>query len=141
MSYNSAIFIIAVKTHTMDTKKKFTTIDEYHAAFPQQVQDILAEIRDTIKSTAPDAKEVISYNMPAFKQHGVLVYYAAYQHHIGFYSLPSGNKAFQKELAKYKQGKGSIQFPIDEPMPLKLITDMVKFRLKEDQEKYDAKKK
>lgn len=125
----------------MDSKIKFKTIDEYHAAHPIEVQDILAEIRQTISKAAPNATEVISYNMPAFKQHGVLVYYAAYKNHIGFYSLPSGNKAFQKELAKYKQGKGSIQFPIDEPMPLKLITDMVKFRLKEDQEKYEAKKK
>lgn len=120
---------------------KFKTIDEYHAAFPAEVQTILAEIRTTIKQAAPDAKEVISYNMPAFRQHGILVYYAAYKSHIGFYSLPSGNQAFQKRLAKYKQGKGSIQFPIDEPMPLKLITDMVKYRLKEDQEKYEAKKK
>lgn len=120
---------------------KFKTIDEYHAAFPAEVQTILTEIRTTIKQAAPDAKEVISYNMPAFRQHGILVYYAAYKSHIGFYSLPSGNQAFQKQLAKYKQGKGSIQFPIDEPMPLKLITDMVKYRLKEDQEKYEAKKK
>ncbi len=119
---------------------KFKTIDEYHAAFPAEVQTILAEIRKTIKQAAPNAKEVISYNMPAFRQHGILVYYAAYEKHIGFYSLPSGNQAFQKQLAKYKQGKGSIQFPIDEPMPLKLITDMVKYRLKEDQEKYEAKK-
>lgn len=120
---------------------KFKTIDEYHAAFPAEVQTILAEIRTTIKQAAPNAKEVISYNMPAFRQHGILVYYAAYKSHIGFYSLPSGNQAFQKQLSKYKQGKGSIQFPIDEPMPLKLITDMVKYRLKEDQEKYEAKKK
>lgn len=125
----------------MSTQTKFKTIDEYHAAFPAEVQTILAEIRTTIKQAAPDAKEVISYNMPAFRQHGILVYYAAYEKHIGFYSLPSGNQAFQKQLAKYKQGKGSIQFPIDEPMPLKLITDMVKYRLKEDQEKYEAKKK
>lgn len=125
----------------MSTQTKFKTIDEYHAAFPAEVQTILAEIRKTIKQTAPDAKEVISYNMPAFRQHGILVYYAAYKSHIGFYSLPSGNQAFQKQLAKYKQGKGSIQFPIDKPMPLKLITDMVKYRLTEDQEKYEAKKK
>lgn len=125
----------------MSTQTKFKTIDEYHAAFPAEAQTILAEIRTTIKQAAPNAKEVISYNMPAFRQHGILVYYAAYKSHIGFYSLPSGNQAFQKQLAKYKQGKGSIQFPIDEPMPLKLITDMVKYRLKEDQEKYEAKKK
>lgn len=125
----------------MSTQTKFKTIDEYHAAFPAEVQTILAEIRTTIKQAAPNAEEVISYNMPAFRQHGILVYYAAYKSHIGFYSLPSGNQAFQKQLAKYKQGKGSIQFPIDEPMPLKLITEMVKYRLKEDQEKYEAKKK
>ncbi|MEZ5018428.1 MAG: DUF1801 domain-containing protein [Flavipsychrobacter sp.] len=111
---------------------KYSTIDEYHLSFPKDTQEILAVIRKTISAAAPDAKETISYNMPAFKQNGMLVYYAAYKNHIGFYALPSGNAAFKKELSKYKTGKGSIQFPIDEPMPLDLIHKMVKMRVQEN---------
>lgn len=121
-------------------KVEFKDIDSYIATFPENVQQILEQVRIAIKTSAPKAEEVISYNMPAFKYHGILVYFAGYKQHIGFYSLPSGHKAFEKELSKYKQGKGSVQFPIDKPMPLALIKKMVKFRVKENTEKAASKK-
>lgn len=116
-------------------------IDQYIASFPKDIQKILEQIRTTIKKAAPGAEEKISYAMPAFTFKGNLVYFAAYKHHIGFYALPTGNKAFQKELSAYKVGKGSIQFPLDKPMPLNLITKIVKFRVKENVEKEEKKKK
>ncbi|MFN8115534.1 MAG: DUF1801 domain-containing protein [Bacteroidia bacterium] len=122
------------------TKIEFKDIDSYIATFPTNVQEKLEQVRNAIKSSAPKAEEVISYNMPAFKYHGFLVYFAGYKNHIGFYSLPSGHKAFEKELSKYKQGKGSVQFPLDKPMPLALIKKMVKFRAKENSEKAKLKK-
>ncbi len=122
------------------TKIEFKDIDSYIATFPTNVQEKLEQVRNAIKSSAPKAEEVISYNMPAFKYHGFLVYFAGYKNHIGFYSLPSGHKAFEKELSKYKQGKGSVQFPLDKPMPLALIKKMVKFRVKENSEKAKLKK-
>ncbi len=122
------------------TKIEFKDIDSYIATFPTNVQEKLEQVRNAIKSSAPKAEEVISYNMPAFKYHGMLVYFAGYKNHIGFYSLPSGHKAFEKELSKYKQGKGSVQFPLDKPMPLALIKKMVKFRVKENSEKAKLKK-
>lgn len=106
-------------------------IDDYIAGFPKDIQTILKQIRETIRKTAPLAEETISYNMPAFKMKKVLVYFAAYKNHLGFYALPSGNKAFQKELSKYKTGKGSIQFPLNKKIPFDLIKKIVKFRLKE----------
>ena len=111
---------------------KFKTVDEYLSAFPAATRKILQEVRQTIKKAAPQAEEVISYNMPAFKLHGVLVYYAAYQKHIGFYPTPSAIKAFQKELAQYESSKGAVQFPIDQPMPVELITKIVHFRVREN---------
>lgn len=122
----------------MQTKIK--DVDSYIAAFPEDVQIILEQVRNAIKSSAPKAEEVISYNMPAFKFHGILVYIAAFKNHIGFYALPSGHKAFEKELSVYKQGKGSVQFPLEKPMPLALIKKMVKFRVKENLEKEEIKK-
>ena len=121
-------------------KVEFKDIDSYIATFPEDVQVLLEQVRHAIKTSAPKAEEVISYNMPAFKYHGILVYFAGYKNHIGFYSLPSGHKAFEKELSKYKQGKGSVQFPLDKPMPLALIKKMVKFRVKENSEKAKLKK-
>ncbi len=121
-------------------KLEFKDIDSYIATFPENVQALLEQVRHAIKTSAPKAEEVISYNMPAFKYHGILVYFAGYKNHIGFYSLPSGHKAFEKELSKYKQGKGSVQFPLDKPMPLALIKKMVKFRVKENSEKAKLKK-
>ncbi len=115
-------------------------IDEYILNFPVEVQKKLEQIRKTIKKAAPDAEETLSYAMPAFRLYGILVYFAAFKDHIGFYALPSGNEAFQKELSEYKTGRGSIQFPLDKPMPLKLITQIVKFRVYENLQKVKAKK-
>lgn len=116
-------------------------IDAYIASFPPITQKILQQVRETIQKAAPEAKEKISYAMPAFEFHGNLVYFAAYDKHIGFYALPSGNVAFQKELSAYKMGKGSIQFPIDQPMPIDLISKIVQFRVQENLEKARLKKK
>lgn len=118
----------------MDTKKP-TTINEYIGSFPNDVQRILEEIRMTIQKAAPDAKEKISYSMPAFDLNGIVVYFAAFKNHIGLYALPSGHETFKEELSKYKSGKGSVQFPLNEPMPFALITKIVKFRVKENLEK------
>ena len=116
-------------------------IDEYIAGFPQDVQEILEKIRATVREAAPEAKEKISYGMPAFTLNGNLVYFAAFKNHIGFYPIPSGIEEFKEELSVYKQGKGSVQFPLDEPMPYELITRIVKFRAQENLEKAKAKKK
>ncbi|MFH7014043.1 iron chaperone [Flavobacterium sp. FlaQc-52] len=115
--------------------KKPTTINEYIGSFPNDVQEILEKIRMTIQKAAPDAKEKISYSMPAFDQNGIVVYFAAFKNHIGLYALPSGHETFKEELSKYKSGKGSVQFPLNEPMPFALITKIVKFRVKENLEK------
>ena len=115
----------------MKTDATSTTIDTYIAGYPEEVQAILQEIRRTIHETAPEATEAISYGMPTFKLHGNLVHFAAFKNHIGFYPVPSGMAAFQEELAAYKQGKGSVQFPLDKPMPLDLIRRMVEFRVQE----------
>ena len=116
-------------------------INEYIAGFTPEIQKLLEQVRQTVQKTAPDAKETISYDMPAFKLNGNLVYFAAFTKHIGFYALPSGNEAFQKELSNYKTGKGSIQFPFDKPLPLDLIAKIVKFRVEENTKKAGVKKK
>ncbi len=117
------------------------TIDEYIAGFPAGIQQLLEQVRATIKKAAPEAEETISYAMPAFRYQGKgLVYFSAFKAHIGFYPVPSGMKAFKKELSSYKTGKGSVRFPLDKPMPLKLITDIVKFRVKENLAKTKTKK-
>lgn len=120
--------------------KTFTDIDNYIAEQAAEARERLEQIRQAVKITVPNAEEVISYGMPAFKYHSMLVYFAAFKNHIGFYALPSGNEAFQKELTTYKQGKGSIQFPLDKPLPLPLIKKIVKFRVKENLEKEAIKK-
>ena len=125
----------------MEAISKFKTVDEYLSALPANTKEILKELRKTIKQAAPQAEELISYNMPAFKLNGMLVYYAAYKDHIGFYPTPSGIEAFKKELSDYEGAKGSIKFPIDKPLPLGLITKIVKFRLKENLEKAETKVK
>lgn len=117
----------------------FKDIDSYIAEQVPDVRERLEQIRQVVKTSAPKAEEVISYGMPAFKFHGMLVYFAAFKNHIGFYALPSGNEAFQKELSAYKQGKGSIQFPLDQPVPLALIKKIVKFRVKENLEKVTSR--
>jgi len=120
---------------------KPNNIDEYIAGFPKDVQDALELVRATIKEAAPDAEETISYAIPTFTlNNSYLVYFAAFKNHIGFYALPSGNEAFKQELLLYKTGKGSIQFPLGKPMPLSLITKIVKFRIKENLEKAAKKR-
>jgi uncharacterized protein YdhG (YjbR/CyaY superfamily) len=103
--------------------------EEYIVGFPTETQEILIKIREIIKSISPEAVESISYGMPAFKLKGKpLVYFAAFQHHIGFYATPQGHEAFKEELSKYKQGKGSVQFPLNMPIPYDLIKRIVEFR-------------
>jgi uncharacterized protein YdhG (YjbR/CyaY superfamily) len=123
------------------TLTKFKTVDEYLSALPPNTKLILKEVRKTIKQAAPQAEELISYNIPAFTLHGRLVYYAAFKNHIGFYPVSSAIKAFQKELSDYKTSKGAIQFRIERPIPLGLITKIVKFRAQENLGKAKAKKK
>ncbi len=121
--------------------KGFTNIDEYIASFPKETQVLLEQIRKTIKTAAPEAEEVISYQMPAFRQNGILVYFAAYSKHIGFYPTGSGITAFKNELANYKGGKGTIQLPLDQPIPLELISKIVTFRVIENMNKKKPEKK
>ncbi len=116
-------------------------IDEYILSFPEETKKKLEQLRVTINKAAPQANEVISYAMPAFKLNGMLVYFAAYEKHIGFYSASSGIEAFKKELSIYKGAKGSVQFPLDKPLPLALISKIVKFRIKENLQKAALKKK
>ena len=125
----------------MKTKKGFASIDEYIAAFPEETQRILEEIRAVIKAAAPEAEEKISYQMPTFFLKGNLIHFAAFKNHIGLYPTPSGTEAFKEEIAKYKSAKGSIQLPIDKPMPLKLISRIVKFRVAENLQKVKTKGK
>jgi uncharacterized protein YdhG (YjbR/CyaY superfamily) len=115
-------------------------IDEYIAGFPVDIQVILEKIRMTIRKTAPDAEEAISYQMPTFKLKGNLVHFAAFKNHIGFYPVPTGIEKFKKELSVYESGKGSVKFPLDKPIPYTLIAKIVKFRVKENLEKARAKK-
>ena len=121
--------------------KKTVSMDQHIAQFPKETQQLLELLRMTIHATAPKAEEVISYNMPAFKLNGVLVWFAGYKNHIGFYPSSSPIEIFKKELAKYKTSKGAIQFPLDKPLPLALITKIVKLRIKQDSVKAEAKKK
>ena len=127
-------------TSSMVTNKP-KDIDDYIAKFPLDVQEMLQQLRDTIKKAAPGANEVISYRMPAFKLNGMLVWFAAHSKHIGFYPRASGIEAFKKDLSIYKNAKGSVQFPIDKPLPLSLITKIVRFRVKENMEKPGLKPK
>jgi uncharacterized protein YdhG (YjbR/CyaY superfamily) len=117
----------------------FKNIDEYIAAYPANVKRMLQILRQTIKSAASGSEEVISYSMPAFRFHGILVYFAAYKNHIGFYPGASPIVAFQKELSVYKGAKGSVQFPLDKPLPLDLIAKIIAFRIKENLEREKAK--
>lgn len=119
------------------TSGQYKTIDEYIQLFPEEVREILQAVRQVIREEAPEAVETISYQMPTFKLKGRnLVHFAAWKNHIGFYPTPSGTEAFRKELAVYKTAKGSIQFPVDQPVPLELIRRIVRFRVKENLQKY-----
>jgi len=125
----------------MEKKTILHSIDAYIAAFPEDVQRKLKEIRATIKAAAPDAEEKISYQMPTFFLEGNLVHFAAYKNHIGFYPTPSGILVFQQELSAYKTSKGAVQFPLEQPLPYELVAEIVKFRVQENLEKTAAKKK
>jgi len=116
-------------------------IDEYIKEFPPQVQNRLEAMRETILAAAPDARQTIAYRMPTFVLHGNLVHFAAYDNHIGFYPTPSAIEAFKDEIARYKWAKGSVQFPLDEPLPLELVSRMVRFRVKENAENAARKMK
>ena len=122
-------------------KAGFTSIDEYIATFPEDTQKILEEIRATIKAAAPEAEEKISYQMPTFFLKGNLIHFAAFKNHIGIYPTPSGTQAFKDEISRYQGAKGSIRLPIDEPMPLELISRIVKFRVAENLTKAKSKGK
>ena len=119
---------------------KPTTFDEYITGFPKTTQKLLQQFRTIIKNEAPAAEETISYAMPAFKLNGKhLVYFAAFKNHIGFYATPTGHKEFAEELSHYKTGKGSVQFPIDKPLPTQLIKKIVQFRISENLQKTKKK--
>ena len=114
-------------------------IDDYISAFPKDVRDILQKVRSTIRKVAPDAQEKINYGIPTFTLNGNLVHFAGFKSHIGFYPTPSGIEKFKKELSKYEGAKGSVQFPLDQPIPYELIARITKFRVKEQMAK--SKKK
>ena len=129
----------------MNSKKRFTSIDEYIATFPPDIQMILEELRASIHAAAPDAKETISYNIPTFTLNGTyLIYFAGWKKHISLYPIPVGSEAFNKEIAGYADGKGTLKFPLDKPIPLKLVGRIVKYRiadnLKKTETKYGKKK-
>ncbi len=113
-------------------KTSFDSIDAYIGSFPQAIQEKLEALRATIRAAAPEAVEKISYQMPTFALHGNLVHFAAFKHHIGFYPAPQGIEAFKEELARYKGAKGSVQFPLDQPLPLDLVSRIVRFRVAEN---------
>jgi len=113
----------------------FKTIDEYIESFPKDIQAILSELRQVIREAAPQAEEAISYQMPAFKQNGILVYFAAFKTHIGFFPTASGVEAFKEKLSDYETSKGTIRFPIDKPLPMQLVKEIVQFRVKENLDK------
>lgn len=117
------------------------TIDEYIAGFPPEVQKILKQVRLTIHKAAPEATEAIKYRMPTFVLNGNLVHFAAFKNHIGFYPAPQGIEEFKDELAAYKGGKGSVQLPLNKPMPLDLISRIVRFRVREsERENFNSEK-
>ena len=120
----------------MAAAKKFETIDEYIESFPENVQDILEKLRDTVRKAAPEVAESISYQMPTFKlDKKRLIYFSAWKNHIGFYSIPVGDAAFRKELSPYSGEKGSLRFPMDKPIPYDLVKKIVMFRMREIQQK------
>ncbi len=128
---------IILENHVMkELKEQLKTIDEYIRTFPEEVQTELKKMKKTIQEAAPEATEAIRYQMPTFRLNGKnLVHFAAFKNHIGFYPIPSGIEAFKKELSIYKQGKGSVQFPLDKPVPYELVKKIVKFRVAENMKK------
>lgn len=124
-----------------ENKTQFSNIDEYIALFPNEIQEILTKIRNLIRENAPEASEKISYQMPTFYLNGNLIHFAAFKHHIGLYPTPNGIDAFKEELSKYKGAKGSVQFPLDQPIPYDLIKRIVLYRVEENTNKAVAKPK
>ena len=121
--------------------QNYSSVEEYIQSFPEEVQDKLKTIRETIRSCVPEGtSEKISYQIPTFYLEGNLVHYAAFKNHIGFYPTPNGIQTFKNELSRYESGKGSAQFPLDEPLPLELIRKIVRFRVEENLKKTDLKK-
>jgi len=140
MPLQTQIDKIKTKTGSKQAKPKTQeqhTVNSYISAFPAKTQALLEKMRATIKKAAPAAEETMGYGIPTFKLYGNLVHFAGYKNHIGFYPAPSAIKAFEKELSVYEGAKGSVQFPIDKPLPLALVTKIVQFRAKEN----EAKKK
>lgn len=123
------------------SKLKFKTVDEYLSALPPKTTGIVNKLRNTIKKAAPESEEIISYQMPAYKFHGILVWFSVHKEHIGFYPMADAIKVFKKELAEYEQSKGTIKFPLNIPLPLNLISKIVKYRMQENLEKANMKSK
>ena len=117
------------------SRSQFKTMDEYIAKFPKNVRDVLEELRRVIRESAPKAEETINYGMPTFNLNGNMVHFAAYKNHIGFYPTPSAIETFKKELTPFKQAKGSVQFPLNKPIPFDLVKKIVNFRVKENEPK------
>jgi len=115
------------------SRNKFKTIDEYIAQFPKNVRGVLEELRRVIRESVPQAEEAISYGIPAFKLNGNLVHFAIFKIHVGFYPMSSAIRAFEKELTAFKYSKGTVQFPLDKPIPFDLVKKMVKFRVRENE--------
>ena len=126
----------------METRQKAAKdIDEYIAGYPEDVQQILEKIRATIKAVAPEAVEAISYGVPCFRYKGDLIYFAGYKNHVSIYPAPRGHEEFKAELSAYKGGKGTVQFPLDKPMPYELVRRIAEFRMQENLAKAEAKAK
>jgi uncharacterized protein YdhG (YjbR/CyaY superfamily) len=124
----------------LKSKTEFKSIDEYISSQPANLRPTLEKLRQTIRKAAPKAEEVISYQMPAFKYHGMLVYFAAFKNHFSFFPTSSAITAFKEKLTSFELSKGTIKFPLDKPIPVKLVTEIVKFRAKENLEKISIKK-
>jgi len=123
------------------TKARFKSMDEYIATFPDETQKILKELRATIKAAAPEAGETISYGIPTFTLNGTyLIYFAGWKNHISIYPIPTGTEAFNKQVSQYVEGKGTLKFPMDKPLPLKLITKIVRLRVNENRKRTDKKR-
>jgi uncharacterized protein YdhG (YjbR/CyaY superfamily) len=132
MGFSKNIRYVKNGLHMENKKHEYKSIDEYIHSFPENIQKKLEELREAIKEQAPQAQEKISYQMPTFFLNGNLVHFAAYSNHIGFYPTSSGIDAFKNEISKYKNAKGSVQFPLEEPLPIELIKKIVKFRVEEN---------
>ncbi len=121
-------------------KTNYSSVEAYLESFPKNLQLLLNKVREVVKKNAPKATESITYGMPAYKTHGKpLVYFAGFKNHIGFYATPTGHEAFQEVLSQYKQGKGSVQFPLDQSIPFDLIAKIILFRVTENEQKFSTK--